>query len=122
MTMPKGYANNKKNKDQGSSSSPTKYVKPSANASPPPFQPHPTRVRSYNYNSRPQQPKRDTGTRNLTALFVIGIILALIGFTGLGFTPLGESVTGWGILAGVGLFMVIGGILYVTIAVGRGHR
>ena len=64
----------------------------------------------------------DKGTQKLTALFVIGIILALIGFTGMGFTPLGESVVGWGVLAGIGLFMVIAGILYVTVAVGRGHR
>jgi heme/copper-type cytochrome/quinol oxidase subunit 4 len=64
----------------------------------------------------------DKGTKKLTALFVIGIILALIRFTGMGFTPLGESVVGWGVLAGIGLFMVIGGILWVSIAVGRGHR
>jgi hypothetical protein len=64
----------------------------------------------------------DSGTKKLTALFVIGIILALIGIVGIGFTPLGESVVGWGVLAGVGLFIVIAGIIYVTIVVGRGHR
>jgi heme/copper-type cytochrome/quinol oxidase subunit 4 len=66
--------------------------------------------------------RTDSGTKKLTALFVIGIILALIGFVGMGFTPLGESVVGWGVLAGIGLFIVIGGIIWVTIAVGRGHR
>jgi hypothetical protein len=64
----------------------------------------------------------DKGTKKLTALFVIGVIIALIGFVGIGFKPLGESVVGWGVLAGIGLFMVIGGIIWVTIAVGRGHR
>ena len=64
----------------------------------------------------------DKGTKKLTALFVIGVIIALIGFVGISFTPLGESVVGWGVLAGIGLFMVIGGIIGVTIAVGRGHR
>jgi hypothetical protein len=64
----------------------------------------------------------DRGTKKLTALFVIGVIIALIGFVGIGFTPLGESVVGWGVLAGIGVFMIIAGILWVTIAVGRGHR
>ena len=64
----------------------------------------------------------DKGTKKLTALFVIGVIIALIGFVGIGFTPLGESVVGWGVVAGIGIFMIIGGILWVTIAVGRGHR
>ncbi len=64
----------------------------------------------------------DKGTKKLTALFVIGVIIALIGFVGIGFTLLGESVVGWGVVAGIGIFMIIGGILWVTIAVGRGHR
>lgn len=54
----------------------------------------------------------------LTGVLVLGIILAMIGFIGLGFSDPFSDPTGWYVLIGLGMVMTIGGILFVTVAVG----
>ena len=62
--------------------------------------------------------QRDRGAQNITAVSVIGIILAIIG--GILFPIYGELI--FGAIAVIGVLMVIGAMIYASIAIGRGHR